>query len=79
MLLEAISQSIQYRSNRKAEDRVKMKICECNSAQNVSLIEIPTATLPCISLSLATTKFMALSPPVIPVMGCNPGGAVSVY
>lgn len=56
-----------------------MKICECNSAQNLSLIEIPTATLPCIPLSLAMTKFMALSPPVIPVMGRNPGGAVSVY
>lgn len=79
MLLEATFPSIQHRSNQKAEDRAKMKICECNSAQNLSLIEIPTATLPCIPLSLAMTKFMALSPPVIPVMGRNPGGAVSVY
>lgn len=57
---------MKYRSKQNAEGRIKMKMCESNSTQSLSLIEIPTATLPHIPLSL--TKFMAVSPPAIPVM-----------
>lgn len=67
----------QVKTQSRGQDKDE-NVYESNSAQSLSLAEVPAATLLCIRLSL--TKFMAISPPVIPVMGCNPGvEAVSVY
>ena len=63
---------VQIKTQSRGQDKDE-NVYESNSAQSLSLTEIPAATLLCIRLSL--TKFMAVSPPVIPVMGCNPGGS----
>lgn len=75
LVLEVTFRSIKCISKHKAEGRIKKKTCESNSAQSLSLTEIPIATLPCIPWSLAMTKFMGLSPSVISVMGCHSGGS----
>lgn len=76
LVLKVTFRSIRCRSKQRGQDKEENTWLPLSSELEFNWDS--TCHSPCIPLCLAVTKFMVMAPPVIPVMGCNPGGALSV-